>query len=1092
MNLCRASRAAGRISLVVGVALLLFGGRAPAAPTRSSPLAVVPAAAGAATAFVVNPDSASVARIALDASQAGTLTHEAPVGRMPRTLAAGGTWVFTADQGSDDISRRDQADLGGLVQASLGTGCAPYGVAVTPDGQHVVATCEGTSEVVVLDLGLAIVARIPLAWPKARALAITADGATAFVTHFLTEEPGSDAHVSVVDLVSQSVARVFAVPADTTTCETPNSGQGVLNQLSAIALVPDGAPAAVAGQLWVGGVRENVVGKGLFERDGGFASVADARLFPFPFAPFPANANGRNPFQPQLHDVARSAIVKLDAATGARVGAIDLAGAGSVTDLELSADGATAAAVDVMSNAVYFLPTARGQGTDVATLFGSPAAYGPGGADPAHGCGGAGEVVPEGAFRSAPQARLAALASEPLLAADLLPVATGVDFDTPAFQASGTVRMRAVPDGVGTGPTGVRLSSDGTVAVVANYFARNLVAVGGPASTALRCSDAPGTSCGTDGDCSAGVCAPLVLAAPVATITGGVDADPLPPSLLDGKILFATVARDARLSGGGPAPAFDDARLPANRDVDGVVPGSVVSTARGGAAISCTTCHADLGGQDGRTWDFSQLGVSLRNTMDLRGRSAFAPGTCSDDPGASCLFDAACGAGAHCRAASGMVPPNVPEADRDRYFNPMLTIHWNGDRDEVEDFEHTFRALQGGGGCDLASPPNGCLGALVPRDASTSSTPSDVEADLGPPNRNLVMGGHAVGVRLTHLADFVYSLGDFVTNPNAPTEASERGRALFGDPQTRCLTCHNGPSRRQLFTDKRAALALADPNDPAAGDANNPFVRHDVGTANVFDNTDPAIVAAGNPDFAATGLPLPPSRDALAAYVTPLLTDLWNTAPYLHDGSAPTLLDVVRPCDPSVDECSRPGRGRNVNRQHGATESLTPSQLNDLAAFQKVIAPGTIVPDTNVLSLGALDLSTVALKPRGRTAKAPGHLAVGGVIFGAPGPIDPTAGLTLEVGTPHGEVMEVVTRTVPMRRNGRGFRGHRKTRGEIVTVTLAPRGTGRFRLSARVVGADLARLDTGNPDLTVAVEIQGTQFVHERNLVRRRGALRLP
>ena len=47
-----------------------------------------------------------------------------------------------------------------------------------------------------------------------------------------------------------------------------------------------------------------------------------------------------------------------------------------------------------------------------------------------------------------------------------------------------------------------------------------------------------------------------------------------------------------------------------------------------------------------------------------------------------------------------MIPPNVPAADRDRYFNPMLTVHWNGDRDEVEDFEHTYRSLLGAGDCD--------------------------------------------------------------------------------------------------------------------------------------------------------------------------------------------------------------------------------------------------------------------------------------------------------------------------------------------------------------------------------------------------------
>src|SRR6185436_8741650 len=58
------------------------------------------------------------------------------------------------------------------------------------------------------------------------------------------------------------------------------------------------------------------------------------------------------------------------------------------------------------------------------------------------------------------------------------------------------------------------------------------------------------------------------------------------------------------------------------------LPGEVVSTAHDDSYVTCTTCHLDYGGQDGRTWDFSQFGAILRNTMDLRGRSQAAPGTC--------------------------------------------------------------------------------------------------------------------------------------------------------------------------------------------------------------------------------------------------------------------------------------------------------------------------------------------------------------------------------------------------------------------------------------------------------------------------------
>jgi len=46
---------------------------------------------------------------------------------------------------------------------------------------------------------------------------------------------------------------------------------------------------------------------------------------------------------------------------------------------------------------------------------------------------------------------------------------------------------------------------------------------------------------------------------------------------------------------------------------------------------------------------------------------------------------------------------------------------------------------------------------------------------------------------------------------------------------------------------------------------------------------------------------------------------VWDTGPYLHDGSAPTLFEVLTT--------------RNPNDQHGVTSSLTSAQRADLVAF---------------------------------------------------------------------------------------------------------------------------------------------------------------
>jgi mono/diheme cytochrome c family protein len=67
--------------------------------------------------------------------------------------------------------------------------------------------------------------------------------------------------------------------------------------------------------------------------------------------------------------------------------------------------------------------------------------------------------------------------------------------------------------------------------------------------------------------------------------------------------------------------------------------------------ISCASCHLD-GGHDGRTWDFTQAGEGLRNTITLRGRAGVAHGN----------------------------------------------VHWTANFDEIQDFENDIRGAFGGTG----------------------------------------------------------------------------------------------------------------------------------------------------------------------------------------------------------------------------------------------------------------------------------------------------------------------------------------------------------------------------------------------------------
>ena len=101
------------------------------------------------------------------------------------------------------------------------------------------------------------------------------------------------------------------------------------------------------------------------------------------------------------------------------------------------------------------------------------------------------------------------------------------------------------------------------------------------------------------------------------------------------------------------------------------------------------------------------------------------------------------------------------------------------------------------------------------------------------------------------------------------SEAARRGEKLFNQPDTGCANCHEAP----LFTDLHS---------------------YNVGTRNPFDKDD-------------------------REFDTPTLHELWRTAPYLHDGSAATIREVLT--------------ARNPKDEHGKTSQLTAQQVDDLAEY---------------------------------------------------------------------------------------------------------------------------------------------------------------
>lgn len=182
-------------------------------------------------------------------------------------------------------------------------------------------------------------------------------------------------------------------------------------------------------------------------------------------------------------------------------------------------------------------------------------------------------------------------------------------------------------------------------------------------------------------------------------------------------------------------------------------------------------------------------------------------------------------------------------------------VHWTGNFDEIQDFENDIRGSFGG------------VGFLSDALWSTTSDP------LGSPKAGL-------SSELDALAAYVGSLASFGLSPHRNsdgtlTAAAVAGKAVFASAG--CAQCHAGSA----FTDSPQGL------------------RHDVGTA---------TVRSGRA-----------SGQAIVGFDTPTLRGLWATAPYLHDGSARNLMEVLTT--------------RNAKGLHGTAASLTPAERRQLVAY---------------------------------------------------------------------------------------------------------------------------------------------------------------
>lgn len=194
----------------------------------------------------VNTDNNSITM-----SSAASLSRirEIAVGGAPRTLARspdGEIWV--ANQRGATLSIvGPSGELRGTV--TLPRASRPFGVAINAQGNRAYVTLEATGEIMAIDREKQSVLQRVKTVPTPRGIAISGDGTRVLVTRFISDSTRGE--VAEHDGETLALKRIIPLQEDFTP-DTDNSGAGVPNALSFIAISPDG------GSAWVPFKKDNV------------------------------------------------------------------------------------------------------------------------------------------------------------------------------------------------------------------------------------------------------------------------------------------------------------------------------------------------------------------------------------------------------------------------------------------------------------------------------------------------------------------------------------------------------------------------------------------------------------------------------------------------------------------------------------------------------------------------------------------------------------------------------------------------------------------------------------------------------------------
>ena len=223
-------------------------------PTATSTLAYENRAGANPRLWVVNQDNNSVS--VFDAVTRARLS-EINVGAAPRSIAIAGNgmvWVVNKQGGS--ISVIDPASLAINRTLALPRGSLPHGLAMSPAGDVAYVALEGAGQVRRYSTGSYALLASATVGTNPRHLAVGPDGATLYVSRFITPPlpgestltvmPGASSGGEVVSIATASMAVLgTTILKHSDRSDFENQGRGIPNYLGAMAISPDGTQAYV-------------------------------------------------------------------------------------------------------------------------------------------------------------------------------------------------------------------------------------------------------------------------------------------------------------------------------------------------------------------------------------------------------------------------------------------------------------------------------------------------------------------------------------------------------------------------------------------------------------------------------------------------------------------------------------------------------------------------------------------------------------------------------------------------------------------------------------------------------------------------------